>query len=65
MDYLPRPILAGRSSHEERGLKSWQVSSCADTDRRRSSHEERGLKSLDALHVSVHLLVAPRMRSVD
>ena len=40
---MKRPESKGRSSHEERGLKS-VLAVPADTRTRRSSHEERGLK---------------------
>ena len=56
--------LAGRSSHEERGLKYdahvGRHSSCG-----RSSHEERGLKFDGVADLAQDDRVAPRMRSVD
>ena len=43
-----------RSSHEERGLKSWQDVWNTSCISRRSSHEERGLKSKNVLILVKH-----------
>ena len=56
---------AGRSSHEERGLKSIVEADRLPFRARRSSHEERGLKYILDIQDIVNLIVAPRMRSVD
>ncbi len=54
----------GRSSHEERGLKSLDLLG-VHAFVSRSSHEERGLKLRGICPSGPACRVAPRMRSVD